>query len=202
MLVLSKSALSTMPPMLKVRRFKKAAGLAVFGKVTSTVDLPRALVLPIFIGLPISPMVAVLRATTIKTNHINTKTPNKTNPQNKQLITQSLSLYIFIYIFIMSDSDEDLFADSDGGGDTDDLIAESAAAAKHKKPVARPRKLLKKKGATATATTGGPAKKRKRDIPGTCPLRSFFSLFGEKLAWMHWYRLSPLIDCLIDCLIA
>lgn len=53
----------------------------------------------------------------------------------------------------MSDEDDDLFADS--GGDTDDLIAESQA-----KPAARPKKLKKKKAT--------PAKKRKREIPGTC----------------------------------
>ena len=52
----------------------------------------------------------------------------------------------------MSD-DDDLFGDS--GGDTDDLIAESKS-----KPIAKPKKLTKKKAAA-------PAKKRKRDkIPG------------------------------------
>jgi hypothetical protein len=52
----------------------------------------------------------------------------------------------------MSDEDEDLFADSDESGDTDDLIAESK-----QKAIAKPKKkILKKKG-------GG--NKRKR-IPG------------------------------------
>lgn len=50
------------------------------------------------------------------------------------------------------DEDDDLFADSDSGGDTDELIAESK-----QKAIAKPKKkILKKKGA---------GNKRKR-IPG------------------------------------
>ena len=62
----------------------------------------------------------------------------------------------------MSD-DDDLFADSDESGDTDDLIAESK-----QKAIAKPKKkkILKKKG-------GG--NKRKR-IPGVC-VSLFFSMF-------------------------
>ena len=60
----------------------------------------------------------------------------------------------------MSD-DEDLFADSDSGGDTDDLIAASKDAAA---PIAKPKKLTKKKAAE-------PAKKKRKlskakSIPG------------------------------------
>ena len=52
----------------------------------------------------------------------------------------------------MSDEEEDLFADSDESGDTDDLIAESK-----QKAIAKPKKkILKKKG-------GGSKRKR---IPG------------------------------------
>ena len=59
----------------------------------------------------------------------------------------------------MSD-DEDLFADSDSGGDTDDLIAASKDAAA---PIAKPKKLTKKKAE--------PAKKKRKlskakSIPG------------------------------------
>jgi len=54
----------------------------------------------------------------------------------------------------MSDQDDDLFADSDESGDTDDLIAESK-----QKPIAKPKKkkILKKK----KASSGG-GNKRKR----------------------------------------
>lgn len=64
----------------------------------------------------------------------------------------------------MSDQDDDLFADSDESGDTDDLIAESK-----QKPIAKPKKkkILKKK----KASSGG-GNKRKR-IPG----KYFYSLF-------------------------
>lgn len=55
----------------------------------------------------------------------------------------------------MSDDDDDLFADS--GGDTDDLIAESK---KDAKPIAKPKKLTKKKAA--------PKKRKRADIPGKC----------------------------------
>ena len=58
----------------------------------------------------------------------------------------------------MSSSDEDLFADS--GGDTDDLIAESK---KDAKPIARPKKLTKKK----IKKKGTPKKRKRSDIPGT-----------------------------------
>jgi len=53
----------------------------------------------------------------------------------------------------MSDEDDDLFADSDEGGDTDDLIAESK-----QKPIAKPKKkrILKKK----KASSGGNKRKR------------------------------------------
>lgn len=63
----------------------------------------------------------------------------------------------------MSDQDDDLFADSDESGDTDDLIAESK-----QKPIAKPKKkkILKKK----KASSGG-GNKRKR-IPG----KYFYSL--------------------------
>ncbi|MGK3744629.1 MAG: hypothetical protein ACI8RD_007096 [Bacillariaceae sp.] len=63
----------------------------------------------------------------------------------------------------MSDQDDDLFADSDESGDTDDLIAESK-----QKPIAKPKKkkILKKK----KASSGG-GNKRKR-IPG----KFFYSL--------------------------
>jgi hypothetical protein len=63
----------------------------------------------------------------------------------------------------MSDQDDDLFADSDESGDTDDLIAESK-----QKPIAKPKKkkILKKK----KASSGG-GSKRKR-IPG----KYFYSL--------------------------
>jgi hypothetical protein len=52
----------------------------------------------------------------------------------------------------MSDDDDDLFADTDTGGDTDDLIASSKAA-----PIATPKKIVKKAAASGV--------KRKR-IPG------------------------------------
>ena len=76
----------------------------------------------------------------------------------------------------MSDSDDDdLFADDDSGGDTDELIAESK-----QKAIAKPKKkILKKKGV---------GNKRKR-IPGTCPvlialwqqLLSFILLVGPPI---------------------
>mmetsp|Transcript_20774 Transcript_20774/g.38817 ORF Transcript_20774/g.38817 Transcript_20774/m.38817 type:complete len:514 (+) Transcript_20774:46-1587(+) len=53
----------------------------------------------------------------------------------------------------MSDEDDDLFADSDSGGDTDDLIAESKT-----KPIAKPKKIVKKK-----KTLGGQKRKRVPD---------------------------------------
>ena len=72
----------------------------------------------------------------------------------------------------MSD-DDDLFADSDASGDTDDLIAESK-----QKPIAKPKKkILKKKG-------GG--NKRKR-IPGmyVCArvmlVFEFYLIYGSEL---------------------
>lgn len=65
----------------------------------------------------------------------------------------------------MSSSDEDLFADS--GEDTDDLIAESK---KDAKPIARPKKLTKKK----IKKKGTPKKRKRSDIPGTFFLIWFF----------------------------
>ena len=68
----------------------------------------------------------------------------------------------------MSDEDDDLFADSDEGGDTDDLIAESK-----QKPIAKPKKkrILKKK----KASSGG-GNKRKR-IPGNFKFSPFLEQY-------------------------
>ena len=72
----------------------------------------------------------------------------------------------------MSDEDDDLFADSDSGGDTDDLIAESKS-----KPIAKPKKIVKKSKASAS----GGGQKRKR-VPG---MSIFFILFCVCLYFYH-----------------
>jgi hypothetical protein len=76
----------------------------------------------------------------------------------------------------MSDQDDDLFADSDESGDTDDLIAESK-----QKPIAKPKKkkILKKK----KASSGG-GNKRKR-IPGKYFYSLFLSLSSSSLHGTH-----------------
>lgn len=73
----------------------------------------------------------------------------------------------------MSDDDDDLFGDS--GGDTDDLIAESK---KDSKPIAKPKKLTKKKAA--------PNKRKRADIPGMLCVHVALLSFIHSLVTERW----------------
>jgi hypothetical protein len=83
----------------------------------------------------------------------------------------------------MSDEDDDLFADSDSGGDTDDLIAESKS-----KPIAKPKKIVKK--------INNSGQKRKR-VPGMYYL--FVLVFVRFVCFIIFQRLafSNIIDILV-----
>lgn len=60
------------------------------------------------------------------------------------------------------DEDDDLFADSDDGADTDELIAASKTQSK---PIAKPKTINKKKKIMTKSSSSGGGQKRKR-IPG------------------------------------
>jgi hypothetical protein len=76
----------------------------------------------------------------------------------------------------MSDEDDDLFADSDSGGDTDDLIAESKS-----KPIAKPKKIVKK--------SNNSGQKRKR-VPGMYYYYLFVFVFVLFVCFIIFQRLA------------